>query len=106
MIQRGRFLPCVPLIDLTKMSIAFYEALGPEKSWLAFSGGRDATDHSSCGAYELPQGVVEGIRANQLDLARYIVADYKPFDPAHPDPPEKFDVAASPGRSNVAPRGN
>jgi lysophospholipase L1-like esterase len=96
----------VPLIDLTAMSVAFYEALGPEKAPLAFSGGRDATHHSAYGAYELAKCVVEGIRANKLDLARYIVADYKPFDPAHPDSPEAFSVPASPGRSNVAPRGN
>ena len=88
------------------MSVAFYEALGPEKAPLAFSGGRDATHHSAYGAYELAKCVVEGIRANKLDLARYIVADYKPFDPAHPDSPEAFSVPASPGRSNVAPRGN
>jgi lysophospholipase L1-like esterase len=96
----------VPLIDLTKMSVEFYEALGPELSPLAFSGGRDATHHSAYGAYELAKCIVEGVRANKLDLARYIVEDYKPFDPAHPDPPEAFDVPASPGRSNVPPRGN
>ena len=96
----------VPLIDLSAMSMAFYEALGPEKSPLAFSGGRDATHHSDYGAYELAKCVVEGVRANKLDLARYIVEDYRPFDPAHPDPPEAFDVPASPGRSNVPPRGN
>jgi lysophospholipase L1-like esterase len=96
----------VPLIDLTQMSIAFYEALGPEKSPLAFSGGRDATHHSAYGAYELAKCIVEGVRANHLDLARHIVEDYKTFDPAHPDPPEAFDVPASPGRSTVAPRGN
>lgn len=96
----------VPLIDLTKMSIAFYEALGPEKSPLAFSGGRDVTHHSAYGAYELAKCVVEGIRANHLDLARYIVPDYRTFDPAHPDPPEEFRVPASPGRANQAPRGN
>jgi lysophospholipase L1-like esterase len=96
----------VPLIDLTAMSIAFYEALGPEKAPLAFSGGRDVTHHSDYGAYELAKCIVEGVRANKLDLARYIVADYKPFDPAHPDPPEAFDVPVSPGSSNVAPRGN
>jgi lysophospholipase L1-like esterase len=96
----------VPLIDLTKMSVAFYEALGPEKSPLAFSGGRDATHHSAYGAYELAKCIVEGIRENKLDLARHIVADYKPFDPGHPDAPEAFDVPASPGRSNAPPRGN
>jgi lysophospholipase L1-like esterase len=80
----------VPLIDLTRMSTAFYEALGPEKSWLAFSGGRDPTHHSAFGAYELAKCIVEGIRSNHLDLAQHIVADYKPFDPAHPDSPEDF----------------
>jgi len=96
----------VPLIDLEKMSIALYEALGPEESPLAFSGGRDVTHHSAYGAYELAKCIVEGVRANHLDFARFIVKDYQPFDPAHPDPPEKFDVPASPGRSNVSPRGN
>jgi lysophospholipase L1-like esterase len=95
----------VPLIDLTKMSIAFYEALGPEKAHLAFSRS-DTTHHSAYGAYELAKCIVEGIRENKLDLARHIVADYKPFDPSHPDAPEKFDVPASPGSSNVSPRGN
>ena len=95
----------VALIDLTAMSIEFYEALGPEKSPLAFSGGRDATHHSDYGAYELAKCIVEGIRANKLDLARYIVDDYQPFDPAHPDPPEAFKLPLSPGRSTVPPRG-
>jgi hypothetical protein len=96
----------VPLIDLEKMSIAFYEALGPEKSWLAFSGGRDATHHSAYGAYELARCIVEGVRANHPDFARFLVKDYQPFDPAHPDTPDKFDVPPSPGRSNVPRRGN
>lgn len=86
----------VALIDLTAMSTAFYEALGPEKSWLAFSGGHDATHHSAYGAYELAKCVVEGIKTDRLDIARYIVDDFKSFDPAHPDPPEAFQVPASP----------
>jgi lysophospholipase L1-like esterase len=100
----------VSLIDLTKMSVDFYESLGPAKAPLAFSGGTDATHHSAYGAYELAKCIVEGIRANKLDLARYIVADFKPFDPAHPDPQEAFRVPASPpGRGRgaaVPPRGN
>jgi len=95
----------VALIDLTAMSIKFYEALGPEKSPLAFSGGRDATHHSNYGAYELAKCIVEGIKDNRLDLAKFIVDDYKTFDPAHPDPPEAFKLPVSPGRSNVPPRG-
>jgi lysophospholipase L1-like esterase len=96
----------VALIDLTKMSVEFYEALGPEKAPLAFSGGRDATHHSDYGAYELAKCIVEGVRANKLDLARFIVPDYKPFDPAHPDPPEAFDLPASPRIARMPPRGN
>jgi len=88
------------------MSVQFYEALGPAKAPLAFSGGSDVTHHSGYGAYELAKCVAQGIRANNLDLARFIVDDFKPFDPAHPDPPEGFAVPASPGRSNIPPRGN
>ena len=96
----------VALIDLTAMSIKFYEALGPEKAPLAFSGGRDATHHSDYGAYELAKCIVEGIQANHLELAKYIVDDYQPFDPAHPDAPEAFKLPVDPGRSNVPPRGD
>jgi hypothetical protein len=39
----------VALIDLTAMSVAFYERLGPEKSWEAFSGAKDPTHHSALG---------------------------------------------------------
>jgi len=87
----------VALIDLHAMSAAFYEALGPEKSPLAFgAGGRDATHHSSYGAYELARCVVEGIKAAKLDLAKHLVSDVPAFDPAHPDMPEAFRVPASP----------
>jgi lysophospholipase L1-like esterase len=97
----------VALIDLERMSIAFYEALGPTKSPLAFSNnGKDPTHHNNYGAYELAQCVVEGIRDAKLPLARSIVDDFKGFDPAHPESPETFVLPASPARSNLAPRGN
>jgi lysophospholipase L1-like esterase len=96
----------VAFIDLTADSIAFMEALGPEKSWVAQSGGRDATHHSAYGAYELAKCIVQGIRDNKLPLASSIVDDFGSFAPAHPDAPEKFDVPASPGRATQAPRGN
>ena len=81
----------VALIDLNAMSAAFYEALGPQRSPLAFgANGRDATHHSAYGAYELARCVVESIRAAHLDLARYLVDDVPPFDPSHPDPPEAW----------------
>ena len=97
----------VVLIDLNAMSAAFYEALGPERSPLAFgANGRDATHHSAYGAYELAKCVVNGIRAANLDLAKYLVDDLPAFDPAHPDPPESWALPASPRFGNRPPRGN
>ncbi len=97
----------VALIDLEAASRTFYEALGPEKAPLAFSnGGKDATHHNNYGAYELAQCVIQGIRDARLPLAQFIVADFTGFDPARPDAPDTFALAASPARSQVAPRGN
>lgn len=97
----------VALIDLDRMSVAFYEALGPAIAPLAFSaGGKDITHHDNYGAYELAKCVVQGIRDAKLPLAHLIVDDFKGFDPAHPDAPESFTLAASAARSNVTPRGN
>ena len=97
----------VALIDLERMSRAFYEALGPARSPVAFANdGRDLTHHDNYGAYELAKCVVQGIRDQQLPLAGEIVADFTAFDPHHPDAPESFSLPASPGRSTLAPRGN
>ena len=97
----------VALIDLHAMSAAFYEALGAEKSTVAFgAGGRDGTHHSAYGAYELAKCVVSGIRAAKLDLVKYLVDDVPAFDPAHPDSPDTWDLPASPRFSNRPPRGN
>jgi len=97
----------VALIDLERMSVAFYEALGPEKSPLAFSdGGKDITHHDNYGAYELAKCVVQGIRTAKLPLADFIVDDFKAFDPARPDSPDTFALPPSPDHSNERPRGN
>ena len=92
----------VTLIDLHAMSAAFYEALGPGKSPLAFgANGRDATHHSAYGAYELARCIVEGIKAGKLGLANYLADDVTPFDPAHPDAPEAWSIPASPVRDVI-----
>ena len=97
----------VPLIDLERMSIAFYEALGPIKAPLAFSNdGKDPTHHNNYGAYELAKCVVQGIRDARLPVASHIADDFTRFDPAHPDSPDNFDLPPSPARSTLAPRGN
>jgi lysophospholipase L1-like esterase len=100
----------VAFIDLSAMSTALYEALGPDKAVLAFAGygpKRDATHHDNYGAYEIAKCVVAGIRANHLDLAKYLVDDVPPFDPAHPDDPTTWTIPASAGgRMTEPPRGN
>lgn len=95
------------LIDLEAASRAFYEALGPEKSPLAFSnGGKDATHHNNYGAYQLAKSIVQGIRDTQLPLESFIVEDFQSYDPAKPDDPAAFKLPASPQRSSERPRGN
>lgn len=90
------------LIDLNAMSLVFYKALGTnlDKAFV------DATHHDSYGSYELAQCVVDGIRQDHLPLAKYIVNDFKGFDPAHPDSLDTFYMPASPHWSVVKPAGN
>ena len=71
----------VPLIDLYKMSIVFYESAGSDAPKIL----ADGTHSTAYGGYEFAKCIVMGIRQNKLDLANYVVADFKDFDPAHPD---------------------
>jgi lysophospholipase L1-like esterase len=99
----------VPFIDLNAMSVELYEALGPEKSALAFAapeGRQDNTHHNNYGSYQLALCVVQGIREQQLDLARFIAPDVRDFDPSRPDPLETFAVPASPNFTNQRPLGD
>jgi lysophospholipase L1-like esterase len=105
----------VPLIDLNMMSQTLYETLGPQGSIQLFEhvgtdlSKFDATHHSPYGAYELARCVVQGIRAEKLDLANHILDEVPPFDPAKPDGLENFDVPASPAAAaaaNERPLGN
>lgn len=76
----------VPLIDLQASSARFYEALGPDASHLAFATPEEATHHNAYGSYEIAKCVLMGIKDARLDLAKFITDDFKPFDPAAPDP--------------------
>jgi len=87
----------VALIDLNAMSKPFYEALAPVDAHKAFAGN-DTTHHSDYGSYELAKCIVQGIKDAKLPLVEYLV-DLPPFDPAHPDPVDKFDVPAEPLRT-------
>jgi lysophospholipase L1-like esterase len=95
----------VALIDLNAMSKVFYEALGPEKSKLAFKEG-DGTHHNNYGSYELAKCIVEGIKANRLGIVKYLTNDVPAFDPGRPDPIETFKLPASPQLTDVKPLGN
>jgi lysophospholipase L1-like esterase len=90
------------LIDLNAMSLVFYKALGTnlDKAFV------DGTHHDSYGSCELAQCVVDGIRQNHLPLAKYIVSDFRGFDPAHPYPLNAFYMPASPKQTAVKPLGN
>jgi lysophospholipase L1-like esterase len=93
----------VPLIDLNAMSKTFYEAMGPQNIKKAF---QDGTHHNNYGSYELAKCIVEGIKANKLGIAKFLVDDVPAFDPSHPDPIETFSIPVSPQSSNVKPEGN
>jgi lysophospholipase L1-like esterase len=95
----------VPLIDLNAMSKFFYEALGPEKSGMAFRSG-DGTHHNNYGSYELAKCIVAGIKSAKLGISKYLLNDTAPFDPAHPDSPEGFNLPASPAITNTKPLGS
>jgi lysophospholipase L1-like esterase len=108
----------VPLIDLNAMSKQFYEAMGPENSKKAFvyypantypgqvNALADDTHFNPYGAYELAKCIVEGIRKNNMDLAKYLIDDLPIFDPAHPDSVTEFHWYESPSINLIKPDGN
>jgi lysophospholipase L1-like esterase len=71
----------VPLIDLYKMSIVFYENAGADAAKIL----ADGTHSTAYGGYEFAKCIVMGIKQNKLDLASFIVDDFTNFDPTHPD---------------------
>ena len=94
----------VAVIDLNAMSKLFYEALGPRDAVKAFADG-DATHHNNYGSYELAKCIVQGIRDGKLGLAKYVAEDVDAFDPAHPDPLDKFAIPAEPRGAAQKPYG-
>jgi lysophospholipase L1-like esterase len=98
----------VALIDLNAMSMALYEALGPEGAKTLFPtvhGTVEGTHHDNYGSYEVAKCIVEGIKADRLSLAGYLIGDTQPFDPSHPDPLGQFDVPPSPRATSEVPYG-
>jgi lysophospholipase L1-like esterase len=93
----------VASIDLHSMSQVFYRALGDDVK-KAFNDG--VTHHNNYGSYELSKMIVMGIKADKLDIAKYIVPDFKDFDPSQPDPLATFKMALSAGRNAQRPLGD
>jgi lysophospholipase L1-like esterase len=99
----------VPFIDLNAMSIQLYEALGPEKSALAFAapeGRQDNTHHNNYGSYQLAKCIVQAIRDQGLDLADHVARDFIQYSPEWPDRPEWVTVPPSPNFTNQRPLGD
>jgi lysophospholipase L1-like esterase len=108
----------VPLLDLSAMSRMFFEAMGPEKSKKAFvhypAGTfpgqneelKDDTHFNTYGAYELAKCIVEAMKKETPELAKHLRGDTPPFDPAKPDPVEKWALPASPAANPQKPEGN
>lgn len=102
----------VPFIDLNTLSKRFYEALGPERSKLAFAapwpGKIDNTHHNSYGAYQLARLVAAGLRDAGLPVAALLdAAALGAVDAAKPLPaPEDFVLAPSPNFAHQRPLGD
>jgi hypothetical protein len=90
------------LIDLHPMSRKLYQALGTNLD-AAF---QDGTHHNNFGSYEIAKCIVEGIRSGFPELATHLAEDVKPFDPAKPDDPAAFRMAASPMKDPTKPDGD
>lgn len=108
----------VPVIDLTTMSTAFYEALGEEgskKSLVHYPANTfpgqdkplaDNTHFNPFGAWEIAKMVVMGLKQNSCPLTSTLRNDWQDFDPACPDNPDAFVWYMSTGSSLVKPDGN
>ena len=108
----------VPVIDLTAMSTAFYEALGEEgskKSLVHYPANTfpgqdkplaDNTHFNPFGAWEIAKMVVMGLKQIGCPLTSALRSDWHDFDPAFPDNPDTFVWYMSTGSSLVKPAGN
>lgn len=108
----------VPVIELTKMSTSFYEALGEEGSKKAlvhypmgtFPGQdrvlADNTHFNPFGAWEVAKMVLMGLKQIGSPLATHLRADWQDFDPSHPDDPNQFVWYMSGSSDILKPDGN
>ena len=108
----------VVLIDLNAMSKILYEAWGPEKSLKAFVhypahsfprqdiALKDDTHFNTYGAYEIARCVLQGLVETKLPIVNQIKKNISHFNPAKPDPVEKWYWPLSPLVVSQKPDGN
>jgi lysophospholipase L1-like esterase len=108
----------VPLVDLNAMSKELYETWGKEKSLKAFvhfpansfpgqtQELKDDTHFTTYGAYELARCIVQALKDQHWELAKYFRKDIPYFDPTQPDEWESWYWPLSPSLSVQKPDGN
>lgn len=108
----------IPVIDLTRMSTAFYEALGEEGSKRALvhypantfpnqdKPLADNTHFNPYGAWEIAKMIVMGLKDIKSPLVQHLRNDWQDFNPAQPDAPEDFVWHMSAGSNITKPDGN
>lgn len=107
-----------PLIDLNAMSKTLYEAWGPVESLKAFvhypantfpgqdKKLEDNTHFNTYGAWQIAKCIVKGIKEAKLGIASSLRKEIAPFDPAHPDPVEKWNWPMGAYVTGMKPDGN
>ncbi len=90
------------LIDLHRMSLTLYRALGEDLD-RAF---QDGTHHNSFGSYQLAKCMVRGIQLSLPELSQHLREDSLNFNPTKPDSPASFGVGPSPQVDLTKPDGN
>lgn len=108
----------IPVIDLQDMTKVLCEAMSEEESkrlYVHYPAGsfpgqtrdfKDNTHFSTFGAYEVSKCVIEGMKKANLPIVKELKADYKAFDPAHPDKYGDFKWSLSPFTEIEKPDGN
>ena len=82
----------VPLIDLTRQTTQFYEALGPELAPLAFADhNREKTHHNAYGAYMIACFVAHDL-TEMPDLQITAATDLPACSPEQPGDPHAFVI--------------
>ncbi|MEO6567679.1 MAG: hypothetical protein ABIO94_02860, partial [Opitutaceae bacterium] len=90
-------------IDLNAMSATFYEALGPETLLRAFV---DGTHQNMYGATQIAKSLVQGMVDLKLPFTKgNLVDEWRPFDPAHPDPIDSYRLPPDPQLDPARPGG-